>query len=65
MDSGISRVLEGVLNGMMDEPVIGTVGEVVGTEDGNKDDWSLRLMDKKMLVVVLSNPMVERRTLGS
>ena len=65
MDSGISRVLEGVLNGMMDEPVIGTDGEVVGTEDGNKDDWSLRLMDKKMLVVVLSNPMVERRTLGS
>ena len=50
---------------MMDEPVNGTVGEVVGIEEGNKDDWSLRLMDKKMLGVVLSNPMVEMRTLGS
>ena len=65
MDSGISRVLEEVLNGMIDEPVIGTVGEVVGIEEGNKDDWSLRPMDKKMLGVVLSNPMVEMRILGS
>ena len=63
--SGISRVLDGVLNGMMDDPVIGIDGELVGMDEGNKDGWSLRAMDKKMQWVALSKPIVEMRILGS
>ena len=63
--SGISRVPDGVLNGMMDDPVIGIAGELVGMDDGNNDGWSLRAMDKKMEWVVLSKPIVEMRILGS
>ena len=50
---------------MMDDPVIGIAGELVGMDDGNNDGWSLRAMDKKMEWVVLSKPIVEMRILGS
>ena len=48
---------------MMDDPVIGIDGELVGMDEGNKDGWSLRAMDKKMEWVVLSKPIVELEVL--
>ena len=50
---------------MMDDPLIGIDGELVGMDEGNKDGWSLRAMDRKMEWVVLSKPIVEMRILGS